>query len=235
MNDVLRLSVIIPVINEANNLCQLIPFLQKHGGDFLMDLIVVDGGSTDQSVQVARSFGAQVYQSEMPSRALQMNLGAKMARGNTLYFVHADTLPLPSFCEDIQKARLKGFRAGCYRYRFDSRKIMLKINSWATRFNGLFAGGGDQTLFISKRFFEELGGFDPHFCIMEDFDLIRRIKKKSPFYIIPKSITVSARKYDHNTWLQVQLANFLAFLAFRKGVDPMKIKAAYSRRLKVSA
>lgn len=67
MNDVLRLSVIIPVINEEDHLRHLIPFLQKHGGDFLEDLIVVDGGSSDQSVQVARSLGAEVIRSEVPS------------------------------------------------------------------------------------------------------------------------------------------------------------------------
>ncbi len=233
MNDVLRLSVIIPAINEEENLRQLIPFLRKHGGDFIEDLIVVDGGSTDQSVQIARSLGAQVYQSEVPSRAIQMNLGAKMAQGNTLYFVHADTRPMVTFCEDIQVARLKGYRAGCYRYRFDSQKVFLKFNSWATKFNGLFAGGGDQTLFISKRFFEELGGFDPYFSIMEDFDLVRRIKRKTRFFIIPKSIRVSARKYEKNSWLRVQWANFLAFLAFKKGLDPVKIKADYKRRLKL--
>lgn len=232
MNDVLRLSVIIPAINEEENLRQLIPFLRKHGGDFIEDLIVVDGGSTDQSVQIARSLGAQVYQSEVPSRAIQMNLGAKMAQGNTLYFVHADTRPMVTFCEDIQVARLKGYRAGCYRYRFDSQKVFLKFNSWATKFNGLFAGGGDQTLFISKRFFEELGGFDSYFSIMEDFDLVRRIKRKSSFHIIPKTIRVSARKYDYNSWLRVQVVNLYVFLRFHLGTSPQVLKSIYLKYLR---
>lgn len=160
-----------------------------------------------------------------------MNLGAKVARGNTLYFVLADTTPIATFCEDIQIARLKGYRAGCYRYRFDSQKILLKINSWATRFNGLFSGGGDQTLFISKRFFEELGGFDPQFCIMEDFDLVRKIKRKTKFYIIPKSIRVSARKYEKNSWLWVQSVNLYVFLKFHLGTSPKEIKSIYLKFL----
>ena len=232
MKESLRISVIIPVLNEQENLKILIPSIQEFGGNFLQDLIVVDGGSVDQSIQVAESFGATVYRTKEASRAQQMNLGAQHASGNTLLFVHADVRMISSFAFDIQKARLKGFRAGCFRYKFDSSKLMLKINSWATRFNGPFSGGGDQTLFISKRFFEDLGGFDPQFTIMEDFDLVRRIKSKSNFYIIPKSILVSARKYEHNSWLKVQVANLLAFWNFKRGTSPTVIKDAYIKSLK---
>lgn len=232
MKESLRISVIIPVLNEQENLKILIPSIKEFGGNFLQDLIVVDGGSVDQSIQVAESLGATVYCTKEASRAQQMNLGAQYASGNTLLFVHADVRMISSFAFDIQKARLKGFRAGCFRYKFDSSKLMLKINSWATRFNGPFSGGGDQTLFISKRFFEDLGGFDPQFTIMEDFDLVRRIKSKSNFYIIPKSILVSARKYEHNSWLKVQVANLLAFWNFKRGTSPTLIKDAYIKSLK---
>lgn len=231
MNDVLRLSVIIPVLNEEANLSELLPLIRKYGGGFVEDLIVVDGGSVDQSVAISKKLGAKVLELKEASRAKQMNYGAKEAGGNTLYFVHADTRPLPSFAMDIQKARLRGFRAGCYRYQFDSSHFLLKINSWATRFNGLFSGGGDQTLFISKEFFKELGGFNPQFCLMEDFDLVRRIKKKASFYIIPKSIRVSARKYENNSWLRVQLVNLFVFLLFHAGRSPQSLKEIYNKYL----
>ncbi|WP_245579279.1 TIGR04283 family arsenosugar biosynthesis glycosyltransferase [Algoriphagus mannitolivorans] len=231
MNDVLRLSVIIPVLNEKQNLQELIPWIRNCGGDFIEDLIVVDGGSTDGSAELARFHGAAVYELKEASRAKQLNLGAKYAKGNTLYFVHADTRPLSSFAEDIQKARLSGYRAGCYRYRFDSSDFLLKINGWMTRFNGMFSGGGDQTLFISSTFFHELGGFDPDFCLMEDFDLVRKIKKRTTFHIIPKSILVSARKYHSNSWLRVQLVNLLVFTRFHFGTPPQKLKSIYHKYL----
>ncbi|GAB2485830.1 TIGR04283 family arsenosugar biosynthesis glycosyltransferase [Algoriphagus taiwanensis] len=231
MKDVLRLSVIIPVLNEEANLRELLPLIRKFGGEFVEDLIVVDGGSLDQSVAVSRALGAKVLELKEASRAKQMNFGAEQAGGNTLYFVHADTRPLPSFAMDIQEARLRGFRAGCYRYQFDSSHFLLKINSWATRFNGLFSGGGDQTLFISKEFFKELGGFNNDFCLMEDFDLVRRIKKKASFYIIPKSIRVSARKYENNSWLRVQLVNLFVFLLFHAGRSPQSLKEIYGKYL----
>ncbi|MDX5337721.1 MAG: TIGR04283 family arsenosugar biosynthesis glycosyltransferase [Cyclobacteriaceae bacterium] len=231
MKERLRISVIIPVWNEAQNLKELIPFIQQNGGDFLEDLIVVDGGSIDGSIQVAEDLGAQVFKLDEASRAKQMNFGADQSKGNTLYFVHADTRPLPSFAMDIQKARLKGFRAGCYRYYFDSSNLLLKINGWMTRFNGLFSGGGDQTLFISAKFFKELGGFDPHFCLMEDFDLVRKIKKRTSFYIIPKSIKVSARKYQKNSWLRVQLVNLWVFVKFHLNTSPQELKSIYQKYL----
>lgn len=231
MSEPLQISVIIPVLNEEQNLQELIPFLKKYGGEFLVDLIVVDGGSCDHSIQIAETLGAQVIKSEKKSRAIQMNLGADRARGNVLFFVHADTRPLKSFTNDIQIAWLKGYKAGCYRYSFDSESILLKINSWFTQFNGLFSGGGDQTLFITRNFFNTLGGYDPRFCLMEDFELVKRIKQKANFYIIPKSITVSARKYQSNSWLRVQLANLYVFTLFQLGANPEKLKKLYSRLL----
>jgi GT2 family glycosyltransferase len=107
----------------------------------------------------------------------------------------------------------------------------LKVNSWFTRFDGVFSGGGDQTLFIKKALFEDLNGFDEKYIIMEDFDLVRRIRQKTEFRIIPKSIKVSARKYENNSWLRVQLVNLTVFIYFLSNKQPSKIKNLYCRLL----
>lgn len=224
----MKLSVIIPTLNEAANIKELIPFLQKQGGEFISEIIVVDGGSKDDTCQIADSLGVKVLKSNERSRALQLNLGAEHARANTLFFVHADTRPPRSFAEDLQIATIKGFKAGCFRYRFDSETFLLKVNSWFTRYNGLFSGGGDQTLFISRDFFNTLGGYDTKFCLMEDFEIVKRIKRRTKFYIIPKTMTVSARKYRDNSWLRVQLVNLYVFTLFHFGVAPEKLKKYYS-------
>jgi rSAM/selenodomain-associated transferase 2 len=224
----MKLSVIIPTLNEAENIKVLIPLLQKYGGDFIAEIIVVDGGSRDDTCGIAAALGAKVLKTEVKSRAVQLNLGASKATANTLYFVHADTRPLNSFAEDLQVAMIKGYKAGCFRYKFDSETFLLKLNSWFTRFNGLFSGGGDQTLFITRDFFNTLGGYDANFCLMEDFELVKRIKKRTKFYIIPKTMTVSARKYRENSWLRVQLANLYVFMLFHFGVAPEKLKKSYS-------
>ncbi len=226
-----KISVIIPCINEATNLSELIPLLLKFGGRSIEEIIVSDGGSTDDSREIANELGAKVIHCEKRSRAYQMNCAASHAKGDVLYFVHADTRPLQSFASDIQEALTKSHQAGCYRYQFQSDSLFLKINSWFTRFNGLLSGGGDQTLFITKALFEKLDGFDETYCIMEDFDLVRRVRKQTSFHIIPKSIQVSARKYESNSWLRVQIANLAAFCFFILKKPPTQIKGLYYKLL----
>jgi rSAM/selenodomain-associated transferase 2 len=229
--EMLKLSVVIPTINEEANIAELVPLLKKFGGDFLEDLIVVDGGSQDKTCEIAEKLGATVLKCDTASRAEQMNLGAKKSKGNVLYFVHADTRPISTYADDIQIAHIKGYKAGCFQYEFDSPRSLLKINSWFTRFNGVFSGGGDQSLFISRNFFNILGGFDPDYCLMEDFELVSRIRSKTRFHLIPKRIKVSARKYQVNSWIRVQLVNLFVFTLYFMGTKPKKLKKMYSTLL----
>lgn len=231
MSSSLKISEIIPTLNETENLRNQIPLLFSNGNKDWIEVIVADANSEDQTLLVSEQPGAKYVSCSIKSRAAQMNSGAKIARGEFLYFVHADTRPLHSFFEDIKTSISKGYLAECYRYRFDSDEFLLKVNSWFTRFNGLFFGGGDQTLFIKKTFFEDLNGFDEDYIIMEDFDLVRRIREKTEFRIIQKSIKVSARKYENNSWLRVQLANLAVFIYFLSNKQPSKIKNLYCRLL----
>ncbi|PZX54895.1 TIGR04283 family arsenosugar biosynthesis glycosyltransferase [Algoriphagus chordae] len=222
-----KISVIVPCLNEEANLKELIPLLLKYGGSILSEIIVVDGGSNDGSVVVANSCGALVVQSEICNRASQLNLGSQHAKGDILYFVHADARPVKYFAKVILSNLEKGKDVGCFCYRFDSKNKLLRINSWFTRFNGVLSGGGDQTLFIKKTLFESLEGFDEDYCIMEDFELVRRIRQKTDFHVLPNEMTVSARKYKENSWIKVQLANFAAFSLFLLKVKPASIKSLY--------
>jgi rSAM/selenodomain-associated transferase 2 len=228
----LRISVIVPVLNEAENLKELLPLFAENLKNGSVELIVVDGGSTDRSYQIAKESGATVLESKISNRSIQMNLEAKHAKGEIFYFVHADTRIFPTFYDEILIAVKKGIDAGCFAYDFDSQKRMLKINAWFTQFNGLLSGGGDQSLFIKREIFEALGGFDESFCLMEDFELVRRIKKNYSFTVIPKRILVSARKYDNNSWLRVQIANLSVFTLFFLGHPSSKLKRLYARLLK---
>jgi len=227
----MNLSIIIPVLNEANNLEVLMPFFLYHEMKNEFEVIVVDGGSEDYSVEIVKKWGVQVMKSNQKSRSSQMNLGAKQALGEILYFVHADTRVLPSFFADITKAVAGGIPSGCFAYSFDSNSWLLKVTSWFTKFNSKLSGGGDQTLFVKREVFEALGGFDEYFCIMEDFDLVRRLRKSYSFHVIPKKITVSARKFETNSWLRVQLVNLLVFAMFFLKTPPKKIKRLYSKLL----
>lgn len=227
MTDASKISVIIPCLNEDENLKELLPYLQNYGNGLILEIIVVDGGSKDNSTVLAKTLGASVIQSPICNRAAQLNLGAHHAKGDIFYFVHADTRPHREFAKVILANIAIGKQAGCFRYRFDSESNLLKVNSWFTQFNGIFSGGGDQSLFIEKAFFVSLGGFDESFCIMEDFELVRRIREKSDFHVLPNEMKVSARKYSSTNWLNVQLANFVAFSLFLLKVKPASIKSLY--------
>lgn len=227
MTEANKISVIIPCLNEEDNLKELIPYLLEHADKLLLEIIVADGGSKDNSIAVAKSFGVAVVQSPECNRATQLNFGAQHSKGSILYFLHADTRPAKEFSKAIIESISGGKEVGCFCYRFDSESFLLKCNSWLTRFNGILSGGGDQSLFIKKSFFDILGAFDESFCIMEDFELVRRIRQKSDFHVLPNEMIVSARKYNDNFWLKVQLANLMAFSLFLLKVKPATIKSLY--------
>ena len=227
------ISVIIPTLNEEKNIGNLIQYLQKEGDASILEIIVVDGGSVDDTIAVAQKAGAVAAMSPQKGRAAQMNFGAHMAQGSILYFVHADARPPLGFAQDILLATQEGYHSGCYRFRFDSPKTLLKINNYFTRFKLLAVRGGDQTLFISREWFDKLNGFDERYVIMEEYDLLRRLwrQNRSSFKVISKNVLISARKYDNNSWLRVQIANLIAMTLFRLGTSPLKIAHIYKKLL----
>jgi rSAM/selenodomain-associated transferase 2 len=225
-----KISIIIPTLNEAQNIAQLIPFLFENGKNFIHEIIVADADSDDQTVLIAQEKGAKTIVSPC-GRAVQMNRAAAIAEADILYFVHADTFPPKHFATSILEALEVGKEAGCFPFVFDSASFLLKINAYFTRFPFLWCRGGDQTLFITKDFFEKLGGFDEKYSIMEEYDFILRAKKYQPFHILKGNVLVSARKYEENGYFRVQIANFLAFNMFRLNFSQTKILNMYKKIL----
>ncbi len=222
-------SIIIPVLNESKLLPTLLQFLVEHSHSAI-EIIVVDGGSSDNTQSIIQSYPVKLIECNLSCRALQMNKGALAAKGQVLYFLHADTIPPVTFFEDIQLSINSGIDFGSYRLQLnDNNNKLLLLNSFFTRLGWLiFQGGGDQSLFINKSSFEKLKGFDTSFVIMEDFDFIRRARaEKLKWIVLDKSIKVSDRKYCANNYVKVQIANLLAYSAFRLGVAPIKIKSLY--------
>lgn len=228
----MKISIIIPALNEAENLRILLPYLSENLTNDQGEIVVVDGGSTDDTVQVTEGLGVRCLSSEERGRARQMNVGAYHTDGDMLYFVHADTRPPTSFVSDINEAVRSGFPMGNYRFRFDSPSPLLRINSYFTRFDRMMFRGGDQTLFVTRELFEEFGGFDESFIIMEEYDFLKRVRKKYPFRIMPKDVLVSARKYESNSYLKVNFANLVVFTMYRLGYPQQRIISTYYRMLR---
>ena len=225
------ISVIIPTYNEADNIGRLVAELRRSAPPGTVEVLVVDAHSPDSTAAAARAAGATVLLAPRAGRAAQMNYGARHARGPLLYFVHADVSIHPDYVATLQDAVAQGYPAGCYRFRFNSRHPLLRLNSYGTRFKGIMSRGGDQTLFVTQALFEELGGFDERFVIMEDFEIIQRIRRVARFLIVPQEVVVSARKYETNSWLRVQLANLTAFSLFFLRVSPPRIARTYKALL----
>lgn len=228
----MNISVIIPTLNEATTIKRLLLHLQENcKSTILTEIIVVDGGSQDNTIAIAQQLGAKVLISSTHGRAVQMNHGATHAKGDILYFIHADVLP-PNRCfQDIENALSEGYVSGCFTYQFNSKKWILKINAFFTRFDKIWCRGGDQTLFVQKSVFEQLGGYRNDFQIMEDYDLIKKLQTQFSFKIIKNNVLVSARKYDTNSYLKVQRANLTIFRMYNNGASQTEMVAAYKRLL----
>lgn len=228
----MKISIIIPTLNEEKNIVRLINHLKGLAHqNYLQEIIVCDAGSKDATQALAKEAGATVLQSPRRGRAVQMNYAVEQSTGAVLYFVHADVLPPASCLGDIVESLRQGHKFGCFSYNFDSDKKSLKFNALLNKFDWVVCGGGDQTLFIGRDTFYEMNRFKEEYPIMEDFDFVWRTKKKYPMHVIKKDATVSARKFENNSYVRVQIANILVFFLFRAGVSPNYLAKLYKGML----
>ncbi len=222
-------SIIIPTYNEGENIFRLVTYLKEHANqDSGLEIIVVDGGSMDNTVFQAEEGGAEVVISEK-GRGVQMNKGASMATGEVLYFLHADTFPPPSYYQDIISKIDDQFQAGAFRMKFDSSHPLLTISGWFTKFNISLCNGGDQSLFIRRELFERINGFRAEMVVMEDVEIISRVRKYSNFRKINKTVITSARKYKRNGYFKLQIIFGLMHLLYFLGYPVDTIERFYNR------
>ena len=194
------ISIIIPILNEAETIEKLLFHLIDNASlENISEIIVVDGGSTDGSQNIIKNLGLNItLLNSAKGRAKQMNIGAKASKGDILYFLHADSFPPNRYDYYIIEEVKNNNLAGCFKMKFDHSHWWLRLASWLTKFKWRACRGGDQSQFITKVLFEELGGFDEKFTIYEDNDLINKLYALEEFIVIQKWITTSARRYENN-------------------------------------
>jgi rSAM/selenodomain-associated transferase 2 len=226
-----KISIIIPVLNEEQYIKNVLTSIETNAiSECIREILVIDGGSTDSTVAVAQSLGATVISSER-GRAKQMNLGAQLATGELLYFLHVDTVPPKGFDSQISAAFLNGNEAGCFRLQFDSNHPVLRFFAWCTRINHKLCRGGDQSLFISKKLFHKVGNFNAAYTIYEDNEFIGRIYKLADFTILPNTVKTSARRYQNKGVFTLQYHFGIVHLKHYLGAGPASLYSYYKQHI----
>ena len=224
------LSIIIPTYNEeaiiAGLLQALLSITEKKEG---VEIIVSDA-SSDRTADLVSAFPVTLCRSAK-GRSRQMNSGAALARGEILYFLHADTLPPETFVDDIRSAVASGKKTGCFRMDFADDNPLMSLYGWCTRIPLMLCRGGDQSLFLEHSLFTAIEGFDENLTIMEDIDIIARIKRRMPFHIIKSRVTTSSRKFHDNGIIRLQLIFGTIHLMYVLGFGQESIIRYYSENI----
>ena len=227
-----KISIIIPTLNESEQIQDLLNYLHEQSNTGLInEIIIVDGGSSDGTLELIKeSPNVRLIHSEK-GRARQLNAGAKVATSEVLYFLHADSLPPPKYDQLILAEVYKGHPAGCFRLKFHSTHWWLQLAGWFTQFNWKICRGGDQSLFITQKLFQELGGYDEDYLIYEDNILIETLFKRKTHVVIKAYITTSARLYEKLGVWKLQYHFWRIHLKHRFGASPEELLLYYRRHV----
>ena len=228
----MTISIIIPILNEENSIAKLLNYLiEILNPEFIKEIIIVDGGSKDRTIEILKKYPSIKIIHSKKGRSIQINTGAKNATSDILYFLHCDTFPPRNFDAEIVNQVQNGNLSGCFKMKFDSNHIVLKVSQWFTQFNFKFCRGGDQSLFIERNLFEKLNGFDENLSIYEDNEFVSRLYKNSKFTVIQKSVTTSARKYLKNGVFKLQFHFFMIHLMHRLKFKNTILQEYYSKNI----
>ena len=216
------ISIIIPTLNEEVNLPVTLRQLTDHPD---VELIVVDGGSTDRTIEIAQRFTPYVFRTT-PGRAQQMNTGARHATGDILLFLHADTFLLPGALDEIQRRIIgDGAVGGAFDLHIDSRrrlcKFLARVASRRSRW--LHLPYGDQGIFVWRQVFEALGGF-PEIAIMEDFAFARRLRRAGRLTFIRSGLVTSGQRWNAHGVVRTTLVNWWVTALFILRVPPRELR-----------
>lgn len=223
----MHFSIIMPVLNEEAVLEHHLSILASQIARYNCELLIVDGDSTDRTVEIAQRFGRVI--SSQRGRAAQMNSGAQVASGETLLFLHADTL-LPDNAFDAIESALKAHDVvgGAFRICFNCDQWPYRLVAFATnlrsRFGKVFTG--DQAYFVRSNYFQAIGGF-PDQPLMEDLEIITRLRKIGRVMLLPQYVTTSARRHEKIGLIPTILFMWYLRTLYRFGTSPAKLHRMY--------
>ncbi|MCZ6688867.1 MAG: TIGR04283 family arsenosugar biosynthesis glycosyltransferase [Planctomycetota bacterium] len=218
------ISVVIPVLDEEQILDDSLADLQRQEG--AKELIVVDGGSGDRSVEMARRHARVIQMGR--GRARQMNRGAREAAGDILLFLHADCRLEPGALGAVRAAIGRGASGGCFRQVIRAPGVLYRVIEKCAdlRARNLAYFYGDSGLFLGRDLFFQLGGY-PDVPIMEEVGLTRALKKAGPVHLLRKRIYVSPRRWQTKGVLRTTLRNWAITARYHLGTSPESLAREY--------
>jgi rSAM/selenodomain-associated transferase 2 len=229
----MKVSIIIPALNEAAVIERAIQAAWQTGAH---EVIVVDGGSQDNTIALAKAAGSQLILSN-PGRAYQQNQGAAQASGDVLLFQHADNWLDDSAVEQIQNVLQKpSIIAGAFEQQIAAPGTLYRClewgNAWRARCWGL--PYGDQGIFLRREAFEQLGGF-PEVRLMEDVLLMQRVRRKRRPVLLPGPIHIDPRRWQRHGIVRQTVRNWTLLTALRLGATPNELARFYPRHDQATA
>jgi rSAM/selenodomain-associated transferase 2 len=223
------ISVIIPVLNEADGINGLVSHLRDLEAGKDIEIIVVDGDPAGCTIKAIHDAGVVTAIGER-GRAVQMNRGAALAEGDILLFLHADTLlPRNAFTRIHEAFQEAGYMAGCFDLGIRAARTMFRITECyvALRTRITRIPFGDQAIFIRREYFERIGGYR-EFPIMEDVELMRRVRRRGDVIcVIPEKALTSARRWEREGVLFTTFRSWMLQTLYCCGVSPKHLARFY--------
>lgn len=217
------LTIIIPTLNEATEIGKTLAAIRP----FDAEVIVVDGGSDDETISVARSSGAIVINAER-GRGTQMHSAALLASGNILWFLHADTIPSPNSPAEIYRIlETPSVVGGHFKLRFGGTSLAARFMTWFYRLiRNIGLMYGDSGIFVRRETYEQIGGFKP-LPLFEDLDLVYRLQKLGRLVTLDTEIVTSSRRFEDRAFAPVFLRWVINQCLYWVGVSPHRLAKAY--------
>ena len=219
-----KISIIIPILNEAKvldkTLSQLQPELKHH------ELIIVDGGSSDNSIRIAEKYGEVLTSAR--GRSKQLNTGAAAATGDILLFLHADIWLEPGALAAVESALSSGYIGGGFRQKIDGKSILYRMIEIAADIRGRYLKVfyGDSGIFLSRADFEKIGGF-PDIPILEEMEFSKGLRKLGKTTLVTPCIHLSARRWETRGIVRTTLNNWLITLLYFLKFSPEQLAKLY--------
>ena len=220
------ISIIIPTYNEQENIKRLLDYLVEFRKDDI-ELIVVDGGSSDLTVKTVGEYDNVRLIHSQKGRAIQMNAGWKASSGEYLFFLHADSTLPKGWYSAIQLAfRITNCVAGSFYLQFDINGFWFRLYSGLSKIKSPLVTFGDQGLFVKRAVFEQLDGFR-ELPILEDYDMIKRLRSMGKVIKLDLPMITSARKFQKNGVIYQQLKNISIVLLYKIGISSKRLAGWY--------